>query len=132
MRPLRLFLTDRLNGGILAALLSYALIVQSVAGGIASVSMSEAHIARPGIDCATSGSIHNDHDRGDRLHECCVTLCLIACGSGIGLPPNTSGTCLGPAYVAYRPNSVIAGPAQSHPRRAGILREARAPPHLSA
>jgi hypothetical protein len=132
MKPLRLLLADRLNGGVLAALLIYALLVQSVVGGMAFASGTEAHLAQSGIDCVASGPINRDHDGGHRLHECCAALCQIGCGAGTGFLPDTIRTCLGQAHVANPAAPVIACADSSRPRRLGIRRDARAPPHRSA
>lgn len=132
MRTLRLLLADRLNSGIFAAFLIYALLAQSVAGSIASARMTGMPLAHAGIDCATSAPLHSDHDGSQRLHECCAVLCQTACGLGAGFLFDTGGADLGPAHVAFLAAPVIGRPDPSHPRRLGIRREARAPPYLSA
>jgi len=132
MARLRLFLTDRLNGGILAVLLVYALLFQSAAGSVASACVAETRSHAPGIIFSESGHAHKGHDPASASHASCAVLCQIACGLGASLHPDAHGMDLGPAHAAYLASTAFGEPDRLSPRHRGIRRDARAPPHFSA
>ena len=116
---------------MLAALLAYALLFQSITAGIAGGQMAGMHISGHGVSCETSGSGHQDHGGGRLWHECCAVLCQVACGSGIASISSDHG-----AYVHPEPRDIATllpreGIDLRSPHHWGLCREARAPPHRS-
>lgn len=116
---------------MLAALLVYALLFQSITASIAGGHMAGMQITGAGIACDSSGSAHQDHEGGRLWHECCAVLCQAACGSGIA-----SISCDYVAYAHPEARDIATlhpweGIDLHSPRHWGLCREATAPPHRS-
>ena len=125
VKHLRRILSDRLNGGLLAALLAYALLFQSVAGSFAAAQMAGMQAA--GIDCTAHDPRHMSREK-NASHECCGTLCQAMCGAGLQLSAVDHSLYVGP----LQRDTAAAGPAcPTAPwpsQRGGLCGEARAPP----
>lgn len=132
MRLLRVLLSDRLNGGMLAAILIYTLLAQSIAGGVASARMAGAQPHGASVICGTGGPSNHDHGANHRMDEGCAMLCQIACGLSTALFPGTEGTNLGAAHTSCLAAPAFALAPFRSPHQLGNCPEARGPPYFSA
>jgi hypothetical protein len=128
---MRRIIADRLNGGLLAALLVYALLFQSIGASIAGAHLAGMQVGTGSV-CITSAPAHDHHGNTDPRHECCAVLCKAACTFGVSYVSCAAGPDLHPAPR----DCAVAQPTEwdglRSPRHSGLRREARAPPHLSA
>ena len=131
MTKLRLLLSDRLNGGIIAAVLAYALVFQLLAGSVAGASATQVRVDDRDGAVATPERVHRHHDAGHDLPECCAVTCQIACGFGCGLVTCAGGALLDVAYFDIAARPLLDCFQFRSPRNLGVRREARAPPPLS-
>jgi hypothetical protein len=122
---------DRLNGGILAALLVYALLFQSIATGLATAHMAVMQAGCGSVPCDASAPAHHGHESSDRSQGCCAASCLAACCAAVAsISPDHEAV---PGFERSKTATLRhgrLGPVSI--QRRGLHREARAPPPISA
>ena len=129
MRHIRRIIGDRLNGGLLAALLAYAFLFQSIGASIAGAQMAGME-GGSGALCITSAPGDHDHGNTDPW-QCCGVLCQAACAFSASSAPGAGGAVLHPdarSFAGPQPEEWV---GLRSPQQCGLRREARAPPHLS-
>jgi len=131
MQMFRSIRQDRLTAWLLAALISYMLLLQGAVSAFAKSSMAADELGPTFIICAPSGEhYHGDHPLADFAHDCCSSLCQLACATGPAALPEAA------ALPATLKQTVLAWAAiaadLAAPSDLGLAGEARAPPALSA
>lgn len=129
MKRFRRFLSDRVNGGLLAAMLVYALVFQAVVVGSARAGMVDDLLTGGSVHCVTAPPTRSDAGRG--LDGCCSIACQTACAAVVALPDTSGAPGLSFAGRASDRLPVIRSVRHS-PRHLGACRQARAPPYFSA
>src|SRR5690606_27387019 len=84
MQKLRSIRQDRLMAWLLAALISYMLLLQGAVSAYAKSSMAAHELGPTFIICAPSGEDYSDiaHPLAGFAHDCCSSLCQLACAAG--------------------------------------------------
>lgn len=115
----------------MAVLLAYALLLQAMFGGYASVAMAGGPAGFLPVICSADGTATGDSGTPapPSSHDGCPGLCHLTCAAGTLLPGGDPSPAVVPASRSTRRPVEPARPAI--PAAPGLLAEARAPPALS-
>ena len=133
MRAFRHFISDRLSGGVVAALVAYVVLVQGILGAYGQGAMAAANDGGlPFVICSSAGAIAAD-DAGSTApagkagsHECCTALCHLACAFKIVVRNEIPGPVLRATVAVAEPATT--GDAAGHATPCILLPGKRAPP----
>lgn len=129
MRTIRLVMADRGLGRAIAALLVYFVVLQAVAGAVATAGMASPS-SPAGIVLCSGATVPASGDHGSERHACCSALCRTACAAASCHAPAA------PALAGSIDRRVAHAAPASHgvtgPRPHRLVPEARAPPSVSS
>lgn len=122
---------DRLLACLLAGLFSYMLLLQGVVSAYALTSMAADDLGPNFVICTPSGldATHINHPLADIAHECCSSVCQLACAVGPAAAPTSLVVALERISVATTQPEHVA--PITAPAELGLSSEARAPPAFS-
>ena len=116
---------------LLAGLLAYMLLLQGAVSAYAKSSMAADQLGPGFIICAPSGDDYSqvEHPLAGFAHDCCSTLCQLACATGpAAVPVNDLAAPRLLQLEPVRPEPVAAATSRSE---LGLISDARAPPLFS-
>jgi len=122
---------DRLTAWLLAGLIACLLLLQGTLSAYARSSMAAERLGPGFIICAPSGNDYSqvEHPLAGFAHDCCSTLCQLACAIGpAAVPVNDLAA---PRLLQLEPVGPEQTAAATSPSEAGLTGDARAPPLFS-